>query len=71
MDLRDSFPEVAGFRDPVHGFIQVFRHEKRIIDQPEFQRLRRIHQLGLTFYVYHGAELLYGAYPQQNASDSV
>jgi len=44
------------FRDPVHGFIEPFRHEKEIIDTPEFQRLRRISQLGPTSYVYHGAE---------------
>ncbi len=44
------------FRDPIHGFIHVYPHERRIIDTPEFQRLRRIHQLGLTHYVYHGAE---------------
>ena len=44
------------FRDPIHGFIDVHTHERRIIDTIEFQRLRRIHQLGLTHYVYHGAE---------------
>ncbi len=47
---------VGEFRDPVHGFIEPFPHEKEIIDTPEFQRLRRISQLGLTYYVYHGAE---------------
>ena len=44
------------FRDPVHGFITVYEHEREIIDTCEFQRLRRIHQLGLESYVYHGAE---------------
>lgn len=44
------------FRDPAHGFITVYEHEKKIIDTWEFQRLRRIHQLGLESYVYHGAE---------------
>ena len=44
------------FRDPIHGFIDVYSHERRIIDTIEFQRLRRIHQLGLTHYIYHGAE---------------
>ena len=44
------------YRDPIHGFIDVYPHERQIIDTPEFQRLRRIHQLGLTHYVYHGAE---------------
>ena len=44
------------FRDPIHGFIEVHPVERRIIDTHEFQRLRRIHQLGLTHYIYHGAE---------------
>ena len=44
------------FRDPIHGFIDVYPHERQIIDTVEFQRLRRIHQLGLTHYIYHGAE---------------
>ena len=44
------------FRDPIYGFIDVWEHEKLIIATPEFQRLRRIHQLGLESYVYHGAE---------------
>jgi len=53
--------DVAGlkeheFRDPVHGFITVYAHEKEILDTREFQRLRRIRQLGLQSYVYHGAE---------------
>jgi hypothetical protein len=43
-------------RDPVHGFISLYPHERRIVDSFEFQRLRRIHQLGLSHYVYHGAE---------------
>ncbi len=47
---------VGELRDPVHGFIEPFPHEWEIIDTAEFQRLRRISQLGLTSYVYHGAE---------------
>ena len=47
---------VKEFRDPIHGFIDVHPHELRIIDTFAFQRLRRIHQLGLSNYVYHGAE---------------
>ena len=46
----------AEFRDPIHGFVAIYPHERRIIDTSEFQRLRRIRQLGLTHYVYHGAE---------------
>jgi hypothetical protein len=44
------------FRDPVHGFIRLEDHEAKLVDSEPFQRLRRISQLGLTSYVYHGAE---------------
>ena len=47
---------VRTFRDPVHGYINVYPHEQAIIDTLPFQRLRWIHQLGLSSYVYHGAE---------------
>jgi HD superfamily phosphohydrolase len=42
--------------DPVHGFISI-RHDLllKLIDHPFFQRLRHILQLGLTNYVYPGA----------------
>ena len=43
-------------RDPIHGLIEIYPWEKRIIDTPEFQRLKRIHQLGTTHYIYPGAE---------------
>ena len=59
MTVAGRYPQlqpVGEFRDPVHGFIEPFPHEWEIIDTPEFQRLRRISQLGLTSYVYHGAE---------------
>ena len=42
------------FRCPVHGFIEVSDWERSVIDQPAFQRLRRIRQLGWTDYVYPG-----------------
>src|SRR3990172_8500803 len=48
--------DIRHFRDPIHGFIKVYTHEKAIIDTFPFQRLRRISQLGLTSHVYHGAE---------------
>jgi HD superfamily phosphohydrolase len=50
------------FRDPVHDIISFGKDtpEDRtllaVIEAREFQRLRRIRQLGLTNLVYHGAE---------------
>ena len=44
-------------RDPVHGYIHVdYQLIWDLINAPEVQRLRRIHQLGGTHMVYHGAE---------------
>jgi hypothetical protein len=42
-------------RDAVHVFVGFDEDERRIIDSPEFQRLRHIHQLALTYEVYPGA----------------
>lgn len=45
------------FKDPVHSYIYV--QEKLIwdlINSAEFQRLRRIRQLGTTYLTFHGAE---------------
>jgi HD superfamily phosphohydrolase len=50
------------YRDPVHNIIRLRtdtdegRLLVRLIDAPEFQRLRRIKQLGLALYTYQGAE---------------
>ena len=44
------------FNDPVYGFVQVPKGIiLDIIDHPYFQRLRRIKQVGMTDYVYPGA----------------
>lgn len=42
-------------RDPVHGFVKLNPLEWELINQPCFQRLRRVRQLGWTDYVYPGA----------------
>ena len=51
-------PEVI--RDPVHNLIPLVGQEGAMIaalmGRPEFQRLRRIRQLGMGFLVYPGAE---------------
>ena len=41
--------------DPIHGFISITPLMQNIIDTPEFQRLRDLKQLGVTFYVYPSA----------------
>ncbi|HEX8071255.1 MAG TPA: HD domain-containing protein [Pyrinomonadaceae bacterium] len=50
------------YRDPVHNIIRLRTDTREgrlmieLIDTPEFQRLRRIKQLGLALYTYQGAE---------------
>ncbi len=41
--------------DPIHGHIELDEFAVRLVDTPEFQRLRRITQLGLAFLVYPSA----------------
>lgn len=42
-------------RDPIHVFIRLDSAERKVLDSRPFQRLRHIHQLGLTYLVYPGA----------------
>jgi HD superfamily phosphohydrolase len=50
------------YRDPVHNIIRLVTDTdegelmRELIDTAEFQRLRRIKQLGLGLYTYQGAE---------------
>src|SRR4029079_13506035 len=50
------------YRDPVHNIIRLRTDTTegelmmKLIDASEFQRLRRIKQLGLGLYTYQGAE---------------
>ena len=44
--------EIFNIRDPLYGFIPITEFEKKIIDTWPFQRLRNIHQLGTTMWVY-------------------
>ena len=47
-------------RDPVHNLIRLTGDDGELVltlmDRPEFQRLRRVRQLGLAFFTYPGAE---------------
>ena len=42
--------------DPIHDFIRVYEHELLIIDNPIFQRLRRIRQLSGAHLTYPAAQ---------------
>lgn len=46
-------PEIL--KDPIHGYIRVYPHERRIIDTSIFQRLRHVKQLTAVDYAYPGA----------------
>ncbi len=46
---------VHEIRDPVHVFVRLDSEERTVVDSPFFQRLRNIHQLGLTYLLYPGA----------------
>ncbi len=64
IDLTTQSTKMAEriYRDPVHNIIRLRTDDDegelmmRLIDTPEFQRLRRIKQLGLGLYTYQGAE---------------
>lgn len=43
------------FNDPIHGHIEISPLAVKVIDTPQFQRLRDISQLGGTYYVFPGA----------------
>src|SRR5690625_1497218 len=58
MEYKDKqLDEVKVFKDPVHRYVHV--RDLVIWDliaTKEFQRLRRIKQLGTTYVTFHGAE---------------
>lgn len=54
--LPPEFLDTEIISDPLNGLIRISPFEKRIICCPEFQRLRKIKQLGFANFVYPGAE---------------
>ena len=56
MGKHSSTNKLKIINDPVYGFIKIpYDVVFDLIEHPLFQRLRRIRQLGLTFFVYPGA----------------
>src|SRR5690625_2511539 len=54
---KSELGEVKVFKDPVHKYIRVKDQVIwDLIATREFQRLRRINQLGTTYLTFHGAE---------------
>ncbi|XP_050960958.1 deoxynucleoside triphosphate triphosphohydrolase SAMHD1-like, partial [Labeo rohita] len=53
--LDFSKEQMKIFNDPIHGHMELHPLLVKIIDTPQFQRLRRIKQLGGTYLVYPGA----------------
>ncbi|WP_025719042.1 HD domain-containing protein [Paenibacillus sp. 1-18] len=55
--MHQPLSEEKVFKDPVHNYIHVQDTVIwRLINTPEFQRLRRIRQLGTSYLTFHGAE---------------
>ncbi|CAF4222763.1 unnamed protein product [Rotaria magnacalcarata] len=54
-DPDKSILDTKIFNDPIHGSIELHWLLVKLIDTPEFQRLRRLRQVGLAYYVYPGA----------------
>ncbi len=51
----DELEKSKVIRDPIHGDIFLTEPETKIVDSLEFQRLRRIKQLGMAYLVYPSA----------------
>ncbi|GAB2719079.1 HD domain-containing protein [Paenibacillus thermoaerophilus] len=55
--MQNRLPEEKVFKDPVHHYVYVQdRTIWDLINTKEFQRLRRIRQLGASYFTFHGAE---------------
>ena len=55
MDEPSKPEDRQEFFIPIHGFVWFYPEEITVINQPAFQRLAGINQLGLAYLVYRGA----------------
>uniref|UniRef100_A0A3P9IEA5 Deoxynucleoside triphosphate triphosphohydrolase SAMHD1 n=1 Tax=Oryzias latipes TaxID=8090 RepID=A0A3P9IEA5_ORYLA len=55
LDQACCFVFFQVFNDPIHGHVELHPLLIKIIDTPQFQRLRNIKQLGGTYFVFPGA----------------
>ncbi|XP_054483087.1 deoxynucleoside triphosphate triphosphohydrolase SAMHD1-like, partial [Anoplopoma fimbria] len=53
--LLDCLQDIKVFNDPIHGTVELHPLLVKMIDTPQFQRLRYIKQLGGVYFVYPGA----------------
>ncbi|KAL4497373.1 hypothetical protein ABPG72_011308 [Tetrahymena utriculariae] len=54
-ETEPDWDETRRISDPFHSFIELPKSIWRIVDTEEFQRLRYIKQLGMTGFVFNGA----------------
>jgi hypothetical protein len=55
LTVEGSAKTAKTFNDPIHGHFRLGGATIAVVDTPEFQRLRWLKQLGLTYYVFPGA----------------
>jgi HD superfamily phosphohydrolase len=48
-------PKIKTVNDPIHGHIDLPQFVVDVIDTAQFQRLRDLKQLGVTYYVFPGS----------------
>ena len=47
--------QIHEIRDPIHLFVKLDSDERRVLDSRPMQRLRHVHQLGMSYLVYPSA----------------
>nr|XP_046253083.1 deoxynucleoside triphosphate triphosphohydrolase SAMHD1-like [Scatophagus argus] len=55
MDNQEVMPVNKVFNDPIHGHVDLHPLLIKIVETPQFQRLRNLKQLGGTYFVFPGA----------------